>query len=162
MTDRFSTTDAIAASQLHQTLTGSHFVPNDTIIKLEQLLDYSSIDELFGDRYYKILFITTPGKEVGHWALLTHLDGSRLEFFNSAGGAPPGILQDWCAGVGVTDLSFSRAVLQDPKSFHCGRFVLARISSQPTPLEEFVDILTSSTTFSPDAIVARLFNVDSI
>ena len=162
MTDQFRPSDAIAASQLHAVLTDSHFTPGDTVIRLEDLPDYDSIDDLFGDRYYKIIFLTTPGKDVGHWTLLTHLEGTKLEFFNSSGGAPPAILQDWCERVGVSDLSFSRAILQDPKSFHCGRFVLARISSQPTALEDFVEVLTSSPKFSADTMVSMLFNVDSI
>lgn len=161
MSEKFDATDATSASQLHKVLAGTRYVPNDTTMRIEDIVNYNSIDNLFGNRYYKILFLT-GADEIGHWVLLTHLRDRDLEYFDSFGLEPPAILHQWCAAVGVEDLSFSTKRLQHPESYNCGRFVLARISSQPTELAVFLNILSSSKHFTPDDIVGSLFNVDNI
>lgn len=160
MSEKFSSADATSASQLHKVLAGTQYVPNDTVMRLEDLNNYNSIDSLFGERYYKIIFITGE-TQIGHWVLLTHLRDRDLEYFDSFGDEPPVILTEWGARVGVQDIQFSKIILQHKDSYNCGRFVLARISSQPTDLQVFLDLLRSSHTFSPDDIVGYLFNVDS-
>lgn len=160
MSKNFSTSDATSAGQLHHVLAGTQYVPNDTVMRVEDIMKYPSIDSLFGERYYKVLFL--EGKQqIGHWVLLTHLRDADLEYFDSGGNKPPAIVQEWAGKVGVKNILFSTTVLQSPDSYNCGRFVLARISSQPTLLQTFIDVLSSSTSFSPDEFVGYLFNVDS-
>lgn len=165
MSKDFDPSDATSASQLHRVLAGTpRFVPNDTTIRLEHITRYNTIDSLFGERYYKVLFLT-GAEEIGHWVLLTHIqddpiEGHTIEYFDSFARPVPDLISTWAKSVGVTTILYSKTMLQDPESFHCGRFVLARISSQPTSLEMFTNLLTSS-TFSPDQLVGGLFNVDN-
>lgn len=161
MSQKFTEADAITGDQLHHVLTGNVYKPHDTIIRLEEISLFKSLDDLFGTRYYKIVFITTA-EEIGHWVLLTHSSDKVVEYFDSAGKPPPEILLQWFSGVQVSDVQYSVARLQHKDSFNCGRFVLARISSQPTPLQSFIDILSSSKSFSPDDMVNALFNVDNV
>ena len=161
MSQKFTEADAITGDQLHHVLTGNVYKPHDTLIRLEEINLFKSIDHLFGTRYYKIVFITTA-EEIGHWVLLTHLGENTVEYFDSAGKAPPEILLQWFSSVHVSDVQYSTVQLQHKDSFNCGRFVLARISSQPTPLQSFIDILSSSKSFSPDDMVNALFNVDNV
>lgn len=154
--------DATNALQLHKILSGNTFVHGDTIIRMEELPNYPTIDSLFGKRYYKVLFMKWPDREIGHWVVLTHLEGTRLEYFDPAGQPPPDIVHNWCASVGVSLLDHSNAKLLPEDSFRCGQFVLARISSQPTDLQTFIDVLISSDKFSANDIIGFLFNVDSV
>ena len=160
MSKKFKPSDATSASQIHKVLAGTRYIENEVVMRLEDIVKYNSIDELFGERYYKVLFVTGEG-DIGHWVLLTHLENKNLEYFDSLGFLPPQILTDWGEKVGVEDLSYSRVILQHKDSYNCGRFVLARISSQPTPFPIFLDLLRSSKLFSPDELVGYLFNVDS-
>lgn len=151
---------ATTATQLNKVLNGNNYIPNDTIIRIEDLPRYTSLDQLFGKRYYKVLFLQGQ-QQIGHWVLLTHLKDKDLEYFDPAGKLPPQILVDWAGALGVDDIMYSQVPLQHSKSYNCGRFVLARISSQPTTLDVFIDVLQSSRSFTPDQMVELLFNVDS-
>lgn len=161
MSEKFDSSDATAASQLHKVLAGTAYVPNDTTMMLEDVVQTNSLDQLFGNRYYKVVFLTGEGA-IGHWVLLTHLTEKTVEYFDSFGFPPPEILSDWFQRVGVEDVTFSRVILQHKDSYNCGRFVLARISSQPTGLNTFLDVLRSSKQFTPDELVGYLFNVDTL
>lgn len=158
MTDNHSEADAVSAKQLHHILTGNDFVKHDTIIELSEIHSFNDLDDLFGDRFYKIVFIRGEN-QIGHWVLLSHVSRILVEYFDSTGNPPPDELGEWMDSRGVI-LEFSKVPLQHPDSFNCGRFVLARISSQPTPLQLFLDILRSSRKFTPDEMVRSLFNVD--
>lgn len=161
MSEEFHPSDATSASQLHKILARTpRYVPNDTCIRLEDIINYNSLDSLFGARYFKVVYLSGEN-EIGHFCLLSHLDPHTVEWFDSAGRHPPDLIAAWARAVGVTTIRYSKVALQDENSFHCGRFVLARISSQPTSLEVFTNILLSSTVFSPDEFVSALFNVDS-
>ena len=160
MSKDFDPSDATSASQLHKILAGTRFVPNDTCMRIEEIVNYKSLDDLFGNRYYKVLFLRGE-TDIGHWVLLTHLDDNTVEYFDSFGRPPPQVLIDWAQNVGVEDIQYSKVILQHEDSYTCGRFVLARISSQPTSLDLFIDLLLSSKAFSPDEIVGYLFNVDN-
>lgn len=161
MSQTFTEADAITGDQLHKVLTGNVYKQHDTLIRLEEIGLFSSLDELFGDRYYKIIFISSD-EQIGHWVLLTHTDDTAVEYFDSSGNPPPQVLLDWFQTVLVKDIQYSTARLQNKDSYNCGRFVLARISSQPTSLEHFIDILQSSKEYSPDDMVNALFNVDNL
>lgn len=160
MYEEFHPSDATSASQLHRVLAGTKYQRNDTCIRLEDIVNFNSLDSLFAERYFKVVYLTGEN-EIGHWCLLSHLDTATIEWFDSSGRRPPDLIAAWARAVGVTTISYSKVALQAEDSFHCGRFVLARISSQPTSLEVFTNILLSSTVFSPDEIVSALFNVDS-
>lgn len=160
MSDKHSEADSISAVQLHHILTGSVYRKHDTIIELTEIDSFTSIDDLFGDRFYKIIFIRGEG-EIGHWVLITHVSRILVEYFDSTGNPPPEQLVEWTDKRGIV-LEFSTVALQHPLSYNCGRFVLARISSQPSPLQTFLDVLRSSKQFTPDEIVRTLFNVDEV
>ena len=161
MSQNFTEADAISGQQLHHILAHNSFVKNDTIVELGDLGQFHSLDQLFGDRYFKIVFIRR-GDGIGHWTLLTHLGDTSMEYFDPSGHPPPEEVLEWGTNVGLTTIDYSNTQLQHQDSFHCGRFVLARISSQPTSLDDFIAVLSSSKRYSPDDIVGMLFNVDNL
>lgn len=155
-----SVEDAIHAQALAKTLIGNEYAVHEAVIRMEELEKYSSLDALLGPRYYKILFITRK-EGIGHYVLLTDLGEGNVEYFDSAGNPPHPVFEEWAAGIGIKDIAFVTRPLQAEDSYNCGRFVLARISSQPSSLLEFLEVFNQS-ALTPDAIVRILFNVDNV
>ena len=67
---------ALSSSDIMQKMRGKC-----KIIQYGDLVNYNSIDELFGDdKYVFILYCTRPN--VGHWTVLIKLDDHNIEFFD--------------------------------------------------------------------------------
>jgi hypothetical protein len=49
--------------------------------------------------------------------------------------------------------------LQNEKSFICGKYCILRMRSLPTPLNDFIKILSQNKVFSPDQIVDKLIRL---
>lgn len=151
---------AFSNTEIELFLESTNLNVTNCVIPIEFIENYNyNIDEVFGNRFFTILFINF-GMEIGHFVLLSHLTDSKgnefLEYFDSTGSKVPEIVKK-LGQVNNLPIRFNTQKLQKEGTFTCPKWVISRIYSLPTSLEKYTKIFTSNDKFSPDEIVDILY-----
>lgn len=115
-----------------------------------------NLELLFKNNYSIIIYIPIPEQEVGHFVLLSHLEGNHLEYFDSFG-KPPLEEVVLFAKRNSMKLTWNKVVLQEIQNDVCAKWCVSRMFSLPISLKDFVEIYTEHKTLKPDEIVSQLF-----
>lgn len=129
---------------------------SDKIVFANDLHKYSSIDELLGEDYYKIIFIGDP-QQMGHYTVLLAKKPGHVDFFCSFGRMYPEV-EDFCTRLGLK-CSYNTYKLQNSKSYLCGNYCILKINSYPLKNKHLIDILTCNNKKTPDEIVYSLYKI---
>ena len=152
-------TPPLSIEQIHEIFESSSRDIVNSVLHLDVLegMNYN-LDQIFQNRYSIILFLPHPVEEIGHFVLLTHLDNSSLEYFDSFANPPSPQVQELAKRNGMKIVKSSEK-LQHEKSFICGKYCILRMKSLPTPLSDFIKILSQNKVFSPDQVVDKLIRL---
>ena len=148
---------ALSNFELEEFLSGDHLNIKNIALPIEEIETYQfDLERIFGNRYFTVIFLTNPNSQIGHFTLLSHISDTELEFFDPLANPVPPLINQLCQ-VNQMRLITNQIAVQSKKSFVCGKWVLSRILSIPTPLQDFINIYTQRKKFSPDEMVDRLF-----
>lgn len=122
-----------------------------------QELNYD-LEKIFGNRSSIIFFIPNINNadDVGHFVLLTHVSNDNIEYFDSFGNLPHAFVMEIVRRNKGMTITYSKRKLQNKNSYICGKYCLLRMQSQPSHLDDFIDILLSNKRLSPDKVVDTL------
>jgi hypothetical protein len=78
-------TPPLSIEQIHEIFESSSRDIVNSVLHIDVLegMNYN-LDQIFQNRYSIILFLPHPVEEVGHFVLLTHLNDSSIEYFDSS------------------------------------------------------------------------------
>lgn len=139
-----------------------HNLDHIPIYKAAEVTEFESLFE--GENVYVILFEENEGSDVGHWTLLIKLaDGDDelngyFEYFDCLGRPPPDNFNEIMERDQYFIQFLRRPVMEDTQML-CGKYVISRILSVDTPLEDYVKILTGNKHFSPDEIIDMMYRI---
>lgn len=144
------------SSEIEEFLTGKYLNVQNCTLKIEKIeeLNYT-IDAVFGNRFFTIIYLTNPESEVGHFTLLSHFEGE-IEFFDSTGNKVPDIIKKF-AEINGMKLVTNKKVLQGRETNTCAKWCIARILSLPLKLDVFQKIFNGNRHYKADDIVNNLY-----
>lgn len=147
-------------TQLETLLKG---VLNVKKLKIYELDDFykRSISKMFGSNQFMVIYLSNEGSDIGHWITMLHIDDKTVEIFNSLGKDSHDIkpIRSILKRQGYKVIE-NEQQLQSNTSNYCGRFVVLRILSRHSSLQQFQAIFNQS-TLSPDQIVETLVAIES-
>ena len=144
---------ALSSSDIVGFLTGRFHSMENFILPLEMLTPGG--DPFGPNRHSRILFLTNPGSNIGHFVLLSDM-GDCYEYFDPRGNPPPDPVLKFAAGKTICWLS---SPLQSPESFLCGHWCIQRYLSLPTPLDTFAGLFLDKKNRTPDEVMSSLIRV---
>ena len=154
-------TPPLSVEDIHEIFVSSSRDVVNSVLHIDVIEGFDfNLDKIFQNRYSIILFLPNPdpNDEVGHFVLITHLDNENLEYFDSFGNNPQVQVEELARRNGMKVVK-SSVKLQNEKSFICGKYCILRLRSLPTPLNEFIKILSKNEVFSPDQLVDKLIRL---
>lgn len=123
------------------------------------------LDEIFHDgNYFAIIFRENPQSNVGHWVLFVKHSPTRYEYFDCLGLSIPEniyrVLEQRAEQDGDISLDRLTLPLMASNNNECGKYVMLRINSLPTPLKDFAKFFEDiSKKYSPDVFIKLFYNL---
>jgi len=105
--------------------------------------------------------------EVGHWVLLIRHSETKYEYFDCLAMPPPEnilrIFQDHADLVGDVKLEQLSNPVMKIDEIDCGKWVMIRINSLPTPLKSLIKFFDDiSEKYSPSVFVKMFYNLPDL
>lgn len=144
-------------------------------------LDGKTLEEVLGDQDYRIVFLSSDTRDIGHWVcLILHTCSNVVELFDSMGplhvdeshakinDRPENkkknylerIMMDYCSRTGAA-MQWNTVQLQKrhSKVTTCGRHIIARLLSRKIPLCKHIEIFAGHKKYTPDQLVTMLYTL---
>lgn len=150
---------------------------NTTFLNYDDLPRYNSIFDIFENNNFRILYISSDYRPIGHYVVVLCRTDDVIEFFCSYGYAPDShnklmnrsaenksktFYHDLLAKTPEVKTIYNSTKLQGPRTNTCGKFCILRILSMKTKLKDFLKLLDCIDGVTIDRFVDKLISVPQL